>query len=123
MLTIRKMEATFGKLDGDTLELTEGLNVISAPNEWGKSTWCAFLTAMLYGVDTRDRTTKTGLADKEHYAPWSGKPMSGRLEADWNGRRIVLYRSTSGRIPMGAFQAFDAETGMPVSELTAANCG
>ncbi|MDD6678543.1 MAG: AAA family ATPase [Firmicutes bacterium] len=123
MLTIRKMEATFGKLDGDTLELTEGLNVISAPNEWGKSTWCAFLTAMLYGVDTRDRTTKTGLADKEHYAPWSGKPMSGRLEADWNGRRIVLYRSTSGRIPMGVFQAFDAETGLPVSELTAANCG
>ena len=41
------MTATFGKLEGDTLRLEPGLNVISAPNEWGKSTWCAFLTAML----------------------------------------------------------------------------
>ena len=41
------MTATFGKLNHETLTLKPGLNVIQAPNEWGKSTWCAFLLAML----------------------------------------------------------------------------
>ena len=51
-MKIYKMTATFGKLSHETLELQPGLNVIHAPNEWGKSTWCAFLMAMLYGIDT-----------------------------------------------------------------------
>lgn len=50
-MMIKKLDATFGKLDGESLELHDGLNVISAPNESGKSTWCAFVRAMLYGVD------------------------------------------------------------------------
>ena len=50
------MTATFGKLEGETLDLNQSLNVLCAPNEWGKSTWCAFLTAMLYGIDTRERS-------------------------------------------------------------------
>ena len=54
-MRICSMTATFGKLEGETLEFTPGLNLISAPNEWGKSTWCAFLLAMLYGIDTRQR--------------------------------------------------------------------
>ena len=57
------MTATFGKLEHETLTLRPGLNIIEAPNEWGKSTWCAFLIAMLYGIDTRERTTATTLAE------------------------------------------------------------
>ena len=78
-MKILSMTATFGKLDGETLELNPALNIQSAPNEWGKSTWCAFLSAMLYGVDTRERTTREQLADKERYLPWTGKPMSGTM--------------------------------------------
>ena len=55
-MKIYSMTATFGKLSHETLTFQPGLNVISAPNEWGKSTWCAFLVAMLYGIDTRERT-------------------------------------------------------------------
>ena len=62
-MKIYSMTATFGKLEHETLTLQPGLNVIEAPNEWGKSTWCAFLTAMLYGVETRERTTKGQLAE------------------------------------------------------------
>ena len=89
-MRIYEMTATFGKLEGETLTLRPGLNIIEAPNEWGKSTWCAFLLAMLYGVDTRLKTTKTALADKEHYLPWSGKPMSGRMRIQWQGKDITL---------------------------------
>ena len=117
------MTATFGKLDRQTLTLKPGLNIIEAPNEWGKSTWCAFLIGMLYGIDTSQRTTQTVLADKEHYAPWSGQPMSGRLELSWNGKDITIERSTKGRIPMGEFSAYETASGLPVSELTATNCG
>ena len=122
-MKIYKMTATFGKLEHDTLTLEPGLNVIHAPNEWGKSTWCAFLMAMLYGLDTRSKSTKSALADKERYAPWSGSPMSGRIDLRWNGRDITIERTTKGRIPMGEFRAFETKTGLEVPELTAANCG
>ena len=122
-MRIYKMTATFGKLEHATLELKPGLNVITAPNEWGKSTWCAFLVAMLYGLDTRAKNTKTALADKEHYAPWSGSPMSGRIDLNWNGRDITIERSTTGRVPLGDFRAYETASGLPVAELTAANCG
>lgn len=122
-MRIYKMTATFGKLERATLELKPGLNIITAPNEWGKSTWCAFLLAMLYGLDTRAKTTKNLLADKERYAPWSGSPMAGRIDLHWDGRDITIERRTKGRKPLGEFKAYETESGLPVTELTAANCG
>ena len=122
-MRIYKMTATFGKLEHETLTLEPGLNIITAPNEWGKSTWCAFLMAMLYGLDTRAKTTKTALADKERYQPWSGSPMSGRIDLNWNGRDITIERATRRRVPLGEFKAYETESGLPVEELTAANCG
>lgn len=122
-MKILSMTATFGKLENQTLTLQPGLNVIHAPNEWGKSTWCAFLADMLYGLETRTKSTKTALADKERYAPWSGSPMSGRLELEWNGRNITIERWTKGRTPMGEFRAYETESGMDVVALTAQDCG
>ena len=122
-MRIYEMTATFGKLEHETLKLQPGMNIIHAPNEWGKSTWCAFLVAMLYGMDTRAKTTKTALADKERYAPWSGSPMSGRIDLNWNGRDITIERKTKRRVPLGEFRAYETETGLEIPELTATNCG
>ena len=122
-MKIRTMTATFGKLENQTLTLQPGLNVISAPNEWGKTTWCTFLATMLYGLDTREKTTKNNLALKERYAPWSGAPMSGRIDLEWDGRNITIERWTKGRTPMGEFRAYETESGLPVPELTGTNCG
>ena len=122
-MRIYKMTATFGKLERQSLTLEPGLNIIEAPNEWGKSTWCAFIVSMLYGIDTKARTTQTALADKEHYAPWSGAPMEGRMDICWNGRDITIERRTRGRLIFGEFRAYETESGMDVPELTATNCG
>lgn len=122
-MRIIEMTATFGKLDGETLRLKPGMNWIVAPNEWGKSTWCAFLTAMLYGIDTRERSGKDSLAEKERYAPWSGKPMEGRIRVFYQGRDSTIQRRTKGRIPLGDFSAFETDSGLPIHELTAENCG
>lgn len=122
-MRIYRMTATFGKLDHETLVLEPDFNIVQGENEWGKSTWCAFLMAMLYGLDTRAKSTKTVLADKDHYAPWSGSPMSGSMDICWRDRNITIERSSRGRIPMGEFRAFETETGVVVPELTGANCG
>ncbi len=122
-MKILSMTATFGKLSRQTLTLQPGLNIVEAPNEWGKSTWCAFLMAMLYGIDTGSRTKTGFLADKEHYAPWSGEPMSGSMEILWNDRQITLQRQNKGRTPMGEVKAFETQTGIPVPELEIAAPG
>ena len=122
-MRIYSMTATFGKLENQTLTLKPGLNIIEAPNEWGKSTWCAFLVAMLYGIDTKAKTTKTALADKEHYAPWSGAPMEGRMDICWKGKDITIERRTKGRLIFGDFRAYETQTGVDVPELNASNCG
>ncbi len=122
-MKILSMTATFGKLEHETLTLKPGLNIIEAPNEWGKSTWCAFLVSMLYGIDTRERSTGTALAAKERYAPWSGAPMSGRIDLNWNGRDITIERSTRGRLIFGDFRAYETATGIEIAELNSTNCG
>ena len=122
-MKIISMTATFGKLEGETLVLDQALNVLAAPNEWGKSTWCAFLTAMLYGIDTRERSRGENLAEKEKYLPWSGKPMEGTLRLLHEGRDITIQRRTKGRTPMGDFLAWETNTGLAIRELTAENCG
>ena len=122
-MKIYKMTATFGKLRHAELTFEPGLNIIEAPNEWGKSTWCAFMLAMFYGMDTRARTTKGAIADKERYVPWSGELMSGRIDLCWKGRDITIERSTRRRVPLGEFKAYETASGMPVAELTAENCG
>lgn len=123
-MKIRKMSASFGALDGRTMELGEGLNIITAPNESGKSTWCAFLCIMLYGLDTSARTKQGVQPEKLRYAPWSGAPMAGTMELEHAGREITLRRWTEkANAPMQAFSATYTGTDDPVPGLTGANVG
>ncbi|MBQ7341416.1 MAG: AAA family ATPase [Oscillospiraceae bacterium] len=122
-MKILSMNATFGKLSNATLQLEPGLNIIHAPNEWGKSTWCAFVEAMLYGIETSSRSKTGFLADKEHYAPWSGEPMSGRMDILWNNKKITIERKNKGRTPFGEIKVYETETGLTIPELSVHNCG
>jgi len=120
---ILKMTATFGRLEKAVLTPGEGLSIIEAPNEAGKSTWCAFLRAMLYGFPSRDRDKAGYVAEKNRYQPWSGAPMEGELELEWHGRSLTIRRGNKGRVAWGAFSAVWTATGDSVEGLTAVNCG
>ena len=121
---IQRMSAAFGRLRNETLQFQDGLNIIEAPNETGKSTWCAFLTAMLYGINSRERDKAGFIADKNRYAPWDGSSMSGRLECHADGADITLTRTTRRQAaPMADFQAVYTGTASSVEGLTGANCG
>lgn len=122
-MKILKMTATFGKLRQQTLELKEGLNIIVAPNESGKSTWAGFLRAMLYGIETRERDRKGVLAEKNRYLPWDGGAMEGSMSLLWNGRDITLRRTSKGTSPLSQFQAVYTGTEEPVPQMTADNTG
>ena len=118
------MTATFGKLQGRTLELRDGLNILQAPNETGKSTWCAFLLSILYGINSRERDRAGFIADKNRYAPWSGAAMSGRMDCSTDLGELTLTRSTRRQAsPMGEFSAVYAGTNEPVPGLTGTACG
>jgi DNA repair exonuclease SbcCD ATPase subunit len=121
---IKRMSATFGTLQNEELRLGPGLNVIHAPNESGKSTWCAFLKAMLYGIDSTQRERSGQKPDKVKYAPWSGASMEGVMELESEGRNITLRRSTrNAAAPMRQFSATYTGTGEAVPWLDAGNVG
>jgi len=121
---VRKMTASFGVLQNRTLELSPGLNIIEAPNEYGKTTWCAFLRAMLYGIDTAQRGRAGKKPDKVLYAPWSGSPMAGTMEITFGGKDITLSRSTRiPSAPMRVFSAVYSRSGQPVLDLSGENAG
>ena len=113
--------ATYGKLDHARLDLQPGLNVICAPNEGGKSTWCRFLLAMFYGLNTRQRGD---LADKNRFQPWSGSLMQGKLELSVGDKELTLSRRTQRPdAPLGVFSCTYSGTDTPVPGLDAARCG
>ena len=123
-MKINKLTASFGKLENETLSFHPGLNVIYAPNESGKSTWCAFIRAMLYGVDSSERSRAGYLPDKLRYAPWSGTPMEGSMELTSDRFDITITRTTKAKgAPMREFSATYTDSNVPVEGVTGANAG
>ena len=123
-MKIHKLTASFGRLENETLTFHEGLNVLYAPNESGKSTWCAFIKAMLYGVDSAERARAGHLPDKTRYSPWSGAPMAGTMELTADRCDITITRSTKAKsAPMREFSAVYTGSNVPVEGMTGANAG
>ncbi len=119
-MKLLSMTATFGCLENASLTLKPGLDLLELPNESGKSTWCAFLRAMFYGLEGR----KGGaLSERNRYTPWSGAPMSGTVDLLWREKAITLRRFGKGSNPFGGFQAVYTGTEETVPGLTGDNAG
>ena len=123
-MKINRLTATFGKFQNESISFHQGLNIIYAPNESGKSTWCAFIMAMLYGIDSSERSKNGVLPAKRKYEPWSGMPMEGRMELTADKCDITILRTTRMKnAPMREFSAFYTGTGIPVDGMTGQNAG
>ena len=122
-MIIRQLSASFGNLKNQKLQLSSGLNVIEAPNEAGKSTWCALIRIMLFGINTSDRDKIGYLSDKTRYRPWSGASMEGSMALVWNGRSVTIERKPRGAAPMKNFSAVYTGTGEEVPGLSSETAG
>lgn len=116
-MIIKSMDASFGGLENAHMELDAGLNIIEAPNEAGKSTWCGFIRTMLYGINTSQRVSAGVLPDKKRFLPWGSYPMRGSMRIQWRGGDVTLSRSGAAGKPMGNCDAKISDTAQKVPEL------
>ena len=91
-VTIEKIEvASFGKLKNTFVSAEKGINILSAPNESGKSTLAAFIKFVFYGfAGTRLQTLSEN--EKRLYTPWDNETVEGSITVNSDGERYVIYR-------------------------------
>lgn len=70
---------SFGGIKDKQIVFGDGLNVIYGGNEAGKTTVCAFIKAMLYGMDS-SRKNDIRSVMRKRYMPADGVRMSGSMD-------------------------------------------
>lgn len=82
----------FGKLNGKKVTFSEGINVLTGPNEAGKTTLYRFLQGMLFGIEhTRGRGAKDSTYTK--YKPWDTPgAYQGMLDVEVGGKKYHIER-------------------------------
>lgn len=95
-LRIEKVEInSFGKLKNTVLTPGKGMNVLTAPNESGKSTLAAFLKFVFYGF-TDGRKKELAENDKKLYTPWDSPLTEGSVTLWVGEKQYRVFRSSSG---------------------------
>ncbi len=69
----------FGKLNDRQLNYNEGINIICAPNEGGKSTLHSFIESMFYHVYVPGKKKRASSGVVEKYRPWGKTDYRGSM--------------------------------------------
>lgn len=92
-MILQKIEIEqFAGLKNYTLELQPGFQYLYGHNEAGKSTICAFLSVMFYGLPPKK--SKEGIKGdgRLFYMPWGERYMAGAIYFEDKGKEYVLKR-------------------------------
>ena len=101
----------FGCLSDCSFVFDEGLNLLFAENGKGKSTFAAFLKAMLYGLPSN---RKGGLEnERRRYTPWQGGTFGGALCFEADGVEYRLERFFGAKEKDDRFALYHLATGNP----------
>ena len=118
MELIRCHADNFGVLSDKSFDFSEGLNVFCLKNGKGKSTLCAFIKCMLYGLsDNRSRDPLDN--ERKHYAPWQGGRFGGSLTLRYGGGTYRIHRSFGARPSEDLLEVFDEKSGARTDALGA----
>ena len=112
---------SFGKLSEYKVSFNDGLNSILAENGWGKSTLCAFIKAMFYGLGT-ERRQSLDENDRKKYYPWQGGRFGGSLTFTVNDIEYRIERSFGKKSSDDTFALIDTRSGSP-SDAYSENIG
>ena len=116
MRIIRVSVDHFGTLSNYQKELEPNIDCVYEENGAGKTTLAAFISAMLYGLDSAKRTK--ALRDRERYAPWGGGGYGGALEVEKDGAAYRIERSFGYTSSTGdTLTVYDLTTGARTEAL------
>ena len=103
----------FGRLSSFTYRFDAGMNILCEENGWGKSTFAAFIKAMLYGF-TPTRSKSISQNERQKYLPWQGGVCGGSLtfETD-DGARLRVERTFGAKEAQDTYRLYDGVTGLP----------
>lgn len=103
---------SFGKLNGKKISFSDGVNIIEGANESGKSTICAFIQFIFYGLPSK-------VSEKMRYISWDTSLASGSAIVKDKGiryrieREVVCITSDEGKYMFREkCGIYDAETNM-----------
>ncbi len=89
---IEKIEiVAFGKLKNTVVTAHEGINLLSAPNESGKSTLAAFLKFAFYGF-VGGRMQSLSDNERKLYTPWDSEVSEGSVDIVADGTKYNVHR-------------------------------
>ncbi len=109
-VVIKRIEIlSFGKLKNAVVTANSGINILSAPNESGKSTLAAFIKFVFYGFSG---TRKQALTDNERelYTPWDSDISEGSIYITADGEKYKISRKC-------------VSSGKEICEITRKNTG
>lgn len=106
----------FGKLQSVNLSFNSGVNVLQNKNAFGKTTFAAFVRAMLYGLNYS--YTKEGderVNDVTRYCPWGfGGKFGGSMTVEHNGATYRIERFFGGTTRAEVLSVTNESTGAAV---------
>lgn len=94
----------FGKLHQYHYDFLDGVNRMIAENGWGKTTFAAFLKAMLFGMEYH---TGKKLVDRKKYAPWNHQKFGGYLILEQGGKSYKIERSFGKKEKEDTYVVYD----------------
>lgn len=101
----------FGKLKNVRIDLQDGLNVFLHENGWGKTTLCAFIKAMLYGIGDK-RTKNVTENERIKYEPWSASGFGGALGIEYNSKQYRIERAFGKTPAQDVLRVYDERSKM-----------
>ena len=99
----------FGRIEDYRYDFSDGLNAFLEDNGWGKTTFCAFIKAMFYGMEYAPRVK--ALTDRKHYRPWSKAEYGGSLEFCVGEKTYRVERTFGAKDKDDTFKLFDVASG------------
>lgn len=99
----------FGRWVDQAFSLKNGINLIEAPNEAGKSTLIDGLFALLYGAKKENKKQQKKMDWYEDYLPWQGSAYGGEVDFFIGEKEYRLIRSLTWKKDIE--QLIDVKTG------------
>lgn len=106
----------FGCLSDCSFHFDDGLNIVFAQNGKGKSTFAAFLKAMLYGLPSNRKAGPEN--ERRRYMPWQGGTFGGALCFEAEGIEYRLERFFGAKEKDDRFALYHLATGNPSNRYT-----